>query len=83
MVLLVHGACGGMHEMTPTFGTMWAWPMWSPRQGVHEFGHKTHVASRGGSVVGFCRRKTLENASSVANERYLSRMHAMVIVGYA
>ena len=57
MVLLVHGACGGMHEMTPTFGTMWAWPMWSPRQGVHKFGHKTHIASCGGSVVGFCRRK--------------------------
>ena len=22
MVRLVHGACGGMHEMTPTFGSM-------------------------------------------------------------
>ena len=68
MVVLIHGACGGMHEMTPTFGTMWAWPMWSRGQGLHEFGHKTHVASRGGSVVGYCRRKTLENATSVGNE---------------
>ena len=69
--------------MTPTFGSLWAWPMWSPKQGVHEFGHKTHVASRGASVVWFSRKKTLEIASSVANEQYLSRMQAMVIVGYA
>ena len=69
--------------MTPTFGTLWAWPMWSPKQGVHKFGHKMHVVLRGGSVVGFCRQKTREIASSVANERYLSRMQAMVIVGYA
>ena len=33
MVRLVHGACGGMHEMTPTFGSMWAWPMCPPPPG--------------------------------------------------
>ena len=40
------------------FGSTWAWPMWSPRQGVHEFGHNTHVASRRGTVLGFYHRKT-------------------------
>ena len=58
MVRHVHGACGGMHAMTPTFGSMWAWPMWPPRQGVHELGHKTHVASHRGPVLGFYRWKT-------------------------
>ena len=58
MVRLVHGSCGGMHEMTPIFWEHVGMANVAPRQGVHEFGHNTHVASRRGTVLGFYHRKT-------------------------
>ena len=52
-----HGVLPAMHEMTPNFTNMWACSWQASMQNVKELGHRTHVASRPGSVLGFFRRE--------------------------
>ena len=55
-----HGVLLAMHEMTPNFVSMWACSWQASMQNLKEFRHRTHVASRSPSVLGFF-GNTLEN----------------------